>query len=217
MSRGLRLMLVAAAALSVAIVGNALAAPEKSVTKLVPMPKPATDLRPASDFAHIADRRARAVALFTEMGKVIQHPRCLNCHPRGDSPTQRDGVPHSPPVRRGAGIGAPGLECTTCHGAANVDFVNGERSIPGNPAWMLAPASMAWQGKSLGAICAQLKDPRRNGGKSLAELQHHNAEDGLVGWGWNPGKGRAPVPGTQKMFGDLTQAWIDAGAACPKR
>ena len=70
--------------------------------------------------------------------------------------------------------------------------------------------------KSLGAICRQLKDPRRNGGKSLAELQRHNAEDSLVGWGWNPGPGRQPAPGSQKIFGELTQAWIDAGATCPK-
>ena len=96
-------------------------------------------------------------------------------------------------------------------------FANGEGSIPGNPAWHLAPRVMAWQGLSLRAICEQLKDRRRNGGKSLAELQHHNAEDSLVGWGWKPGLGRAPAPGSQKLFGDLTQAWIDTGAACPKR
>ena len=176
------------------------------------------ELRPPSTFARIGDRSARAAAIFTEMGKVIQHPRCLNCHPRTDRPTQAEGRPHMPPVRRGpAGVGVPGLECGTCHGAANVPFANGTGSIPGDPAWQLAPREMAWQGLSLGAICAQLKDRRRNGGKSLAEIQHHNAEDGLVGWGWNPGAGRTPVPGTQKMFCDLTQTWIEAGAACPKR
>ena len=109
------------------------------------------------------------------------------------------------------------MECVVCHGPANVTFANGEGSIPGHPAWHLAPREMAWQGLSLRAICEQLKDRRRNGGKSLAELQHHNAEDGLVGWGWKPGLGRAPAPGSQKLFGDLTQAWIDTGAACPKR
>jgi len=50
---------------------------------------------------------------------------------------------------------------------------------------------------------------------TLAELQKHNATDGLVGWGWNPGDGRTPVPGSQKVFGALTQAWIDTGARCP--
>ncbi|HEU4534897.1 MAG TPA: hypothetical protein VFS00_12295 [Polyangiaceae bacterium] len=41
------------------------------------------------------------------------------------------------------------------------------------------------------------------------------AEDVLVGWGWAPGPGRQPVPGTQRAFGELIRAWIDAGAACP--
>lgn len=175
-------------------------------------------LRPPSAFASIADRKARSAAIFTEMGKVIQHPRCLNCHPRGDRPTQGTGHPHSPPVQRGpAGIGVAGMECTVCHGPANMTFANGRGSIPGHPTWHLAPKEMAWQGVGLRGICEQLKDRRRNGGMSLAELQHHNAEDSLVGWGWDPGSGREPAPGTQKQFGELTQAWIDTGAACPGR
>ena len=56
---------------------------------------------------------------------------------------------------------------------------------------------------------------RRNGGKTLAQLVEHNSHDGLVGWGWNPGDGRAPAPGTQAEFGALTKAWVDSGAKCP--
>jgi hypothetical protein len=41
------------------------------------------------------------------------------------------------------------------------------------------------------------------------------AEDSLVGWGWNPGTGREPAPGTQKEFGALAKAWVESGAACP--
>jgi hypothetical protein len=41
------------------------------------------------------------------------------------------------------------------------------------------------------------------------------AQDDLVGWGWNPGRGRAPAPGDQATFGGLIRAWIDTGAACP--
>lgn len=176
------------------------------------------ELRPPAAFARITDRKARSVALFTEMGKVIQHPRCLNCHPRSDRPTQGEGVPHLPPVQRGAaGIGVPGLECTACHGPANVTFASGAGSIPGEPTWHLAPLEAGWQGLSLGAICRQLKNKRRNGSMSLAELHKHNAGDALVGWGWNPGVGREPAPGTQQQFGELTQAWIETGAACPKR
>ena len=57
--------------------------------------------------------------------------------------------------------------------------------------------------------------PARNGGKDLAAIVHHSAEDHLVGWGWNPGAGRTPAPGTQKEFGALMKAWADTGAHCP--
>lgn len=200
------------------LAGVLIAATAAAVSTLVLAQTQSSELRSPSAFAQIGDRKARSAAIFTEMGKVIQHPRCLNCHPRNDRPTQGAGRPHTPPVQRGpAGIGVSGMECTTCHGPANVKFANGQGSIPGHPTWHLAPKEAGWQGLSLGAICKQLKDPRRNGGMSLAELQHHNAEDSLVGWGWQPGLGREPAPGTQKLFGELTQAWIEAGATCPKR
>jgi len=174
-------------------------------------------LRAPTDFADLSQGRERSLALFAEMGKVIQHPRCLNCHPRTDRPTQGDAMtPHSPSVVRGKdGHGAPGLHCDTCHGTTNFDFADGSGSVPGDQHWHLAPAEMAWAGKSQGEICRQLKDPSRNGGKSLAALIEHNAKDGLVGWGWNPGAGREPAPGSQRLFGELTAAWVENGAHCP--
>jgi len=175
----------------------------------------AADLQPPSAFSSITNPTERSRALFTEAGKVIQHPRCMNCHPAGERPTQAgDMHPHQPKVVRGADDkGAVGLRCTSCHHAGNFEPGN----IPGHPLWHVAPASMAWQGKSLGQICTQIKDRRRNGGKTLAEIQHHMAEDSLVGWGWQPGGNREPAPGTQAQFGALIQAWIDSGAACPAR
>ena len=89
------------------------------------------------------------------------------------------------------------------------------KSMPGHPKWQLAPIEMAWEGQPLGAICEQIKDPARNGGKSMAELLEHMAHDDLVGWGWNPGEGREPAPGNQEVFGALIKAWIDTGAHCP--
>jgi len=175
----------------------------------------AEDLRGPSDFTSIDDPAERARALFTEAGRVLQHPRCVNCHPVGERPTQgQDEHPHSPPVFRGADDrGATGLRCTTCHQAANYD-VSG---VPGHPEWHVAPRAMAWQHQSLGAICEQIKDPRRNGGKSLAQIHEHMAHDSLVGWGWAPGGKREPAPGTQAQLGALIDAWIQAGAACPAR
>lgn len=49
----------------------------------------------------------------------------------------------------------------------------------------------------------------------LEALVEHMAEDALVGWSWNPGAGRERVPGTQRVLGALTRAWVDAGAGCP--
>jgi hypothetical protein len=170
-------------------------------------------LRPPTAFDAITDQAERSVALFEEAGKVIQHPRCVNCHPAGDRPLQGDdGHPHVPWARRGAAdFGVAGMTCNTCHQQHNVDHAG----VPGNPAWHLAPIEMAWQGRALGEICAQIKDPERNGGKTLAELHEHMAEDELVGWGWAPGAGRTPAPGTQETFGQLIQAWIESGAVCP--
>jgi hypothetical protein len=171
------------------------------------------ELRPVSSFAGVKDGRARSIAMFEEAGKVMLHPRCVNCHPATERPTQTDRMqPHQPLVVRGKdGHGAPGMACSTCHGKTNYDPAGG----PGHPDWHLAPESMAWQGRSLAQICAQIKDPKRNGGKTMAELVHHMAEDPLVGWGWSPGAGREPAPGSQAEFGALIKAWADTGGHCP--
>jgi hypothetical protein len=66
-------------------------------------------------------------------------------------------------------------------------------------------------------ICQQIKDPKRNGGKTLAAIHEHMANDTLVGWGWAPGGQREPAPGTQEQFGALIAAWIATGAQCPTR
>jgi hypothetical protein len=173
----------------------------------------ASELRSAQSFASIADPDARARALFTEAGKVIMSPRCQNCHPKDDRPTQGEDMhPHLPKVVRGVDDkGAVGLRCTTCHQGANFD----PAGVPGHPLWHTAPLVMAWQGRTLGQICTQIKDPARNGGRSLGAIHEHMAHDSLVGWGWNPGGRRIPAPGTQAQFGELIEAWISSGAACP--
>jgi hypothetical protein len=89
------------------------------------------------------------------------------------------------------------------------------KSIPGHPRWDIAPIEMAWQGKMVSEICQQLKDPQRNGGRSLELLHEHLAHDDLVAWGWHTGEGRDPAPGSQQQLGELVRYWIDTGAACP--
>jgi hypothetical protein len=164
-------------------------------------------------FASIGDNAERSAALFTELGKVLTHPRCVNCHPAGDRPRQgEEGRLHQPPVERGVdGHGLTAMRCSNCHQQTNFE----PSRMPGHPEWHLAPREMAWEGKTLSEICVQIKDPKRNGNRSLADLIHHIGEDTLVGWAWSPGFGRRPAPGTQKEAGALVAAWVKSGAACP--
>jgi hypothetical protein len=180
--------------------------------------QPSEDLRPVASFAGIADPAARSIALFNEAVKVIESPRCMNCHPADRLPTQGENRrPHMPPIDATAGGHGPkGLDCHACHQAENVrTYSDGIASVPGNAHWGLAPATMSWQDKTRGGICRQLKDLSLNGGRSLARIHEHMMTDPLVGWAWNPGEGRPPAPGTQAVFGALIQAWIETGAACP--
>lgn len=203
------IVLASAAAAVTLLLGSAF-----TLAQTAPAPAPGgATLRPAASFAGIANQRDRSVALFTEIGKVLQHPRCMNCHPATERPRQSDARRlHQPMVVGGKdGHGAPGLACTTCHGKQNFD----PAGVPGDGHWALAPASMAWEGKTLGQICEQLKDQNRNGSRDLAAIVKHVTSDTLVLWAWSPGKGRQPAPGTNAQFGELMQAWADSGAACP--
>lgn len=176
-------------------------------------------LKPPAAFRGIQDRNERSAAMFVEAGRVITSPRCLNCHPALRAPTQGDDLhPHVPPITAAeTPLGKPGLLCMACHQAKTVPAAGTNfRSIPGHAHWSLAPASMAWQGRTLGEICEQIKDTSRNGGRNLKQISEHMGKDSLVGWAWHPGPGRVPAPGTQDAFGRLIQAWIDDGAACPR-
>ena len=136
---------------------------------------------------------------------MLTHPRCVNCHPAGDRPRQGDVRRlHQPPVERGEdGFGQPAMRCPICHQAG----------APGNPGWHLASDEMGWEGKTLTQICEQIKDPARNGGRSLEDIVHHVGEDHLVGWAWGLGGDRRPAPGTQVRAGALLDAWVKTGAA----
>jgi hypothetical protein len=158
--------------------------------------------------------KPRSDALFIEIAAVLTHPRCVNCHPADDTPRQGDALAaHDPPVVRGdANRGVVGMQCHTCHQEKNAELAR----VPGAPGWQLAPREMAWMGKTAGQICAQIKDPKRNGGRTLAQVKDHLDHDALVAWGWSPGANRVPAPGTQAQFAQKFQTWIDTGAVCPE-
>jgi len=152
--------------------------------------------------------------MFIEATRVMLSPRCTNCHPVGDSPAQGDlGQLHDPPVARGpSDRGVVGLACTSCHQDRNLELAR----VPGAPEWHLAPKEMAWVGRTPSQLCEQIKDPKRNGNKTLPQIVEHAGHDKLVSWGWEPGHGRVPAPGNQATFGALMEAWVRDGAVCPK-
>jgi hypothetical protein len=191
----------------------AVALPMGMLTAYAVADDPSDGLATPESFSAIGDTEKRSAAMFTELGKVLTHPRCVNCHPAGDRPHQGElGRLHQPPVERGAdGHGLTAMRCSICHQGANFD----PGRVPGHPEWHLAPREMAWEGRTLGEICAQIKDPARNGGRSPEDLVHHIGTDTLVGWAWAPGFGRRPAPGTQKQAGALVEAWVKTGAVCP--
>jgi len=169
--------------------------------------------------APTAPARPDPIASFEMVRGVLQSPRCVNCHPAGDQPLQGDDSHvHQQFVVRGAdGRGAAGQACTTCHAAANPPASYGAHQPPGvSTGWRLPPPEtrMVFAGLSTSALCEQLKDPKRNGGKDLAALLHHVSADPLVLWGWSPGFGRAPVAISHDDFVRAFKAWADAGAPC---
>ncbi len=201
----------AACLLTVAVSGVVAACANKEPARLPSVER--HELRPVAAFSVIADEKERSRALFLEVSRVLLHPRCANCHPSGDEPLQgMEMRPHDPPVTRGAeNHGVVGMECGGCHQDRNLEHARG----PGAPDWHVAPLEMAWVGKTPRHICEQLKDPARNGGKTLPQIVEHNAKDELVSWGWAPGHDREPAPGDQKRFGALVAAWAETGAECP--
>ena len=163
--------------------------------------------------------RADALAAFTTVQQVFQHPRCQNCHVPGDAPLQFDGgVPHQMGVVRGPdGSGAPGLPCATCHGAANPPESYGISAPPGAPAWKLPPPDqkMVFIDLSPAQLCETIKSREKNGGRDLEAMHEHVAHDELVGWGWHPGGARIPVPVPREELSAKFRTWMDGGAPCP--
>jgi hypothetical protein len=72
------------------------------------------------------------------------------------------------------------------------------------------------QGETAGQFCRQLKDPAKNGHRTLAQIIEHVSSDELVGWGWNPGDGRTLPPLSRSEFAAAMKIWVDNGAACPQ-
>jgi hypothetical protein len=172
--------------------------------------------RPAAEATASAAPAAGDGALFVEFVPVLRHPRCMNCHSRGDFPRQGDdGHPHTMNVRRGPeGHGVTAEKCSTCHQDHNLA---GAHMPPGAPNWGLPPPTtpMIWEGLSDAEICRSIKDPKQNKNRNLDQLVEHLTEDKLVAWAWNPGEGRTPIPMSHEEYAAKVKRWQAAGTPCP--
>jgi len=180
--------------------------PDAAAPTTAPAAKPAT--------------KEEALAAFETVRSVLQNARCQNCHPGGDAPLQGDdGHVHLQNVLRGPeGKGMPGEECTTCHGPGNPPDSYGTHIPPGvETGWRMPrpDEKLVFVGVAPAALCAQVRDPVKNGGKNTEALLHH-LEDPLVAWGWTPGNGRKPVPVPRPQFIAAWRTWSSAGSPCPQ-
>ncbi len=152
---------------------------------------------------------------FLTAYRVLQHPRCLNCHPSGDTPLQGDDShPHAFRVKRGAdGTGVSAMKCANCHQVENRPEGN---APPGAAGWQLPPTSMrmSFQGKSATELCRQLKDPKLNGGRTIDRVVNH-LDTTLVRWAWQPGSDRTTPPLSYDEFVGAMKKWAANGASCP--
>jgi hypothetical protein len=154
---------------------------------------------------------AASIAAFQTMVKVLNHPRCMNCHTTVAWPTQGDDShKHTFNVARGPDDkGAPGMKCITCHKDTNTAMA------PGAKDWHMAPLAQGWTGLTPGVLCRSLLDPKKNGNRTGDKVIEHIRGDRLVLWAWAPGGKRTAPPIAHNDFLAAAETWIKTGAHCP--
>lgn len=181
-----------------------------SITAVIAAASAAIAFAQSSDDKTTAGKKA-----FVEVAKVLQSPRCANCHPPDDRPRQGDvPKPHAQNISRKS-IEA-GVLCSTCHQERNSeDTIGLAGGPPGAPHWGLPPANQVFMGRTVSALCAQMKDPAQTGDRDLAKLLDHVSNDALVKWAWSPGGKRTTPPLSHEKFVAAFKTWVDSGGACP--
>ena len=189
------------------------------------LPGPAARAQDSAEVSPPTDAETLWTGLeaWTRIAQVLQHPRCSNCHVGPDNIPLWSGPsygtaprPHGMNITGGdSRIGAEAVLCSTCHVTSDIPDPRPHSPPRVATDWQLAPVEMQWAGRASHKICAQLRDPDRNGGRDAAGLADHAAHDAFVAWGWVPGGGRAPAPFTQADFVADLRAWGAAGQPCP--
>jgi len=152
---------------------------------------------------------------FLAAYSVFMHPRCMNCHPKGDIPLQGDDshLHHQGVVRGVEGKGVYANKCSNCH---QDKTPAGPHMPPGHPSWHLPPAhrKMVFEGKSPRQLAASFKDSTFTGFKTMERFIEHVETDHLVMNSFSYGT-RPPL--THKEFVAKVKEWIRKGAALPDK
>ena len=170
--------------------------------------------------------REDGLANWGKFYEIASHARCSNCHVGADNvpiwsgPSYGKTRPHGMSINAGESrIGAEAVACSTCHTTLS-EPRPGANAVPHSPPrvamlWALAPVEAAWFGKSSAYICNQLKDPERNGGRTIREVAEHLDHDLILHWAWEPGGTREPAPYSLQESMDFLMKWRAAGTPCP--
>lgn len=165
--------------------------------------------------------RADGLAAWGRIYDVTSHPRCSNCHvgaanrPMWSGPAYGKTRPHGMNINAGdSRIGAETILCSACH-VERTGLNDVPHAAPRvAAAWQLAPVEAEWFGKTSDEVCAQLRDPDRNGGRDALDLASHLDHDVILHWAWTPGGGREPAPYSLQAHVDDVLAWGAAGFPC---
>jgi hypothetical protein len=165
------------------------------------------------------------LAAWDSIHTVLTHPRCLNCHvgaenvPLWGTPDAPDRV-HGMAINAGdSRIGAETMSCNACHQTSTRPNTVPHAAPHTGMDWQLAPVEFQWTNRSSAEICAQMRDPDRNGGRDAAGLLEHILHDaeliGFITWSFDPGVGRDPAPGSLQAHLEDMAIWTAAGMPCP--
>lgn len=170
--------------------------------------------------------RETGLAAWDRIYAVASHPRCSNCHtdarniPMWSGPSYGKMRPHGMNINAGdSRIGIESIPCSTCHIQSTAPNTDPHASPHTGHPWMLAPVEFLWFDQDSPTICEQMSDPERNGGRDGSGLVQHIIYDAeikaFITWGFNPGGGREPAPGTMQDHLDDMVTWTAAGMPCP--
>lgn len=161
-------------------------------------------------------------AAFDRIYEVASHPRCSNCHvgpdnrPMWSGPSYDRTRAHGMNVNAGESrIGAEYVTCSTCHALREDGANDAPHMAPQvSMTWQLPPVEAEWFGRSAAEICAQLRDPERNGDRDYIALAGHLEHDLILHWAWSPGGGREPAPYSLQEHVNDVLTWGVAGYPC---